>query len=36
MVSYEFTSTTGWQGPFTLIGPDGKPIPAGPPPIVVG
>ncbi len=36
MVSYEFTSTTGWQGPFTLIGPDGNPIPAGPPPIVIG
>jgi hypothetical protein len=36
MVSYEFTSTTGWQGPFTLIGPDGNPIPAGPPPVVIG
>jgi hypothetical protein len=29
MVSYEFNPATGWQGPFTLLGPDGKPIIAG-------
>ncbi len=36
IVSYEFTPATKWQGPFTLTGMDGMPIPAGPPPIIIG
>lgn len=35
MVSYEFTPATNWQEPFTLTGADGKPILAGPPPILI-
>jgi hypothetical protein len=36
MVSYEFNPATGWQGPFPLLGPDGKPILAGPPFELIG